>query len=69
MQDNGITLTLTIPSAIHDRLQKIVQQAGYENINDFLLFILQELFPVKVEEMDRIEQNLIEQRLRDLGYM
>jgi hypothetical protein len=64
-----IKLTLTIPSAMHDRLQKIGKQAGYENINDFLLFILQELFPIEVEEMDRIEQNLIEQRLRDLGYM
>jgi len=67
MQDREIKLL--IPSAMHDRLLEVAKKAGYENLNEFLLSILQELFPSAVGEMDRIEQELIEQRLRDLGYM
>ena len=67
MQNKEIKLLL--PAAMHARLQEIAQKAGYEDVNDFLLFILRELFPVNVEEMDRKEQELIEQRLRDLGYL
>jgi Arc/MetJ-type ribon-helix-helix transcriptional regulator len=69
MRDKEVKLTLTIPSAMYERLQEIGQKAGYGNIDDFIQFILQELFPMEVEEMDRIEKAVIEQRLRDLGYM
>ena len=62
-------IKLLVPAAMHARLQEIAQKAGYENLHDFLLAILQELFPAAAEEMDREEQELIEQRLRDLGYM
>jgi hypothetical protein len=62
-------IKLLIPAALHARIQEIAQKSGYENLNDFFLFIMQELFPVEAEEMDRKEQELIEQRLRDLGYM
>jgi hypothetical protein len=69
MRDKEIRLTLTISSAMHDRLQEIGKKAGHQDVNDFLLFILRELFPLNLEEMDRKEQEIIEQRLRDLGYL
>lgn len=62
-------IKLLVSTAMYARLQEIAQKSGYENLHDFLLSILQELFPAAVEEMDRKEQELIEQRLRDLGYI
>ena len=62
-------IKLLVPAEMQARLQEIAQKAGYEDLNDFFLFILQELSPGEVEEMDRKEKDLIEQRLRDLGYM
>lgn len=69
MTSREIELTLSIPASVYARMQEVSQKAGYENINDFLKFILHELFLDDVEQQDQLEKMIIEQKLRDLGYL
>jgi hypothetical protein len=43
------------------------QQFG--NLEQFLVFLMQELMRDDAGQMDRAEQQVIEQRLKDLGYI
>ncbi len=63
------TVHLQIPNDLFQELQKLSQQIGSLEFEDFLLAILQnyveEQNPAKKEE----NQEEIEKRLKDLGYM
>jgi len=63
------TVHLQIPNDLFQELQKLNQQVGSLEFEDFLLAILQnyveEQNPAKKEE----SQEEIEKRLKDLGYM
>jgi hypothetical protein len=41
----------------------------FENLESLLEFVLRELTQDKAESLDRAEQALLEQRLKDLGYI
>jgi hypothetical protein len=41
----------------------------FENLESLLEFVLRELTQDKAESLDQAEQALLEQRLRDLGYI
>ena len=43
--------------------------ARFGSLEDFLVFVLQELLRDEAKEMDQAEQRIIEQRLKDLGYI
>ena len=43
--------------------------ARYGSLEEFLVFVLRELVRDDAAQMDQAEQRLIEQRLRDLGYI
>ena len=47
--------------------QKFAPQ--FENLESLMEFVLRELIGDKGEALDRAEQELLEQRLRDLGYV
>ncbi|HVM94266.1 MAG TPA: hypothetical protein VMT67_15695 [Terriglobales bacterium] len=47
--------------------RKFVPQ--FANLESLLEFVLRELIEDKAEALDRKEQELLEQRLRDLGYV
>jgi len=47
--------------------RKFVPQ--FENLESLVEFVLRELIEDKGEALDRAEQELLEQRLRDLGYV
>ncbi len=42
---------------------------SFSTVEDLLTFVLRDLVRDKASEMDQSEQKLIEQRLRDLGYL
>jgi hypothetical protein len=41
----------------------------FGSLEQFLIFVLQELLGDEAAEMDHAEQRIIEERLRDLGYI
>ena len=41
----------------------------FDNLESFLEFVLRELIQDEGESLDKTEQALLEQRLRDLGYV
>jgi hypothetical protein len=41
----------------------------FGSLDQLLMFVLEELVREDVAKMDRSEERMIEQRLRDLGYM
>lgn len=43
--------------------------ARFGSLEEFLVFVLRELLRDEAAQMDQAEQRLIEQRLRDLGYI
>jgi hypothetical protein len=43
--------------------------ARFGNIEELLIFVLQELLRDQATQMDQAEQRVIEQRLKDLGYI
>ena len=43
--------------------------ARFGSLEQILVFVLQELLRDDAAQMDRAEQRIIEQRLRDLGYI
>ena len=43
--------------------------ARYGNLEQFLTFLLRELLRDDAAKMDEAEQRVIEERLRDLGYL
>lgn len=43
--------------------------ATFSSIEDLLLFILRDLSQDEAARLDQAEQSLVEQRLRDLGYL
>lgn len=44
-------------------------RSRFSSIDDLLIFILQELNDSDVKKLDQAEEQAVEQRLRDLGYI
>jgi hypothetical protein len=62
-------ITLLVPVSMSRRLELARVKAGFPNIADFIVFVLNQIFSEEVEEKDLKEKDLIEKKLRDLGYM
>jgi len=62
-------ITILVPASMSRRLELARASAGFPNIADFITFVLNQIFPEKVEEEDLKEKDLIEKKLRNLGYM
>jgi hypothetical protein len=62
-------ITILVPPSMYDRLQLASGKAGFPSIGDFITFVLHQIFPEEVEESDLREKDLIESKLRDLGYV
>jgi hypothetical protein len=62
-------ISILIPASLFKRLEIARINAGFPSSADFIIFVLQQIFPEEVEEYDLKEKDLIESKLRDLGYM
>jgi hypothetical protein len=60
--------TVSLPDDLCAEAEK--QLAGrFDSIETLLTFLLQEITKTDSNKFDRAEEQIIEQRLRDLGYM
>ena len=59
---------MSLPASLCDAVE---QKFGkrFPSLEQFLTFVLQELVRDDATEMDEAEQKMIEQRLKDLGYL
>jgi hypothetical protein len=62
-------VTIQVSASMYTRLQLASAKAGFPSIGDFITFVLHQIFPEEVEGKDLKEKEMIERKLRDLGYM
>jgi len=60
--------TIRLPVNVCDKAEKR-WGSRFGRVEDLLIFLLQELNRDESEELDHAEEQAIEQRLRDLGYI
>jgi hypothetical protein len=60
--------SLQLPSTLCERAEQRFG-ARFGSVEQLFTFVLQELLRDDAAQMDQSEQRIIEQRLRDLGYM
>ena len=60
--------TITLPEDLCERAEKQFK-GRFENIEALLTFVLQEITKSNASQLDRSEEQMLEQRLRDLGYL
>jgi hypothetical protein len=57
-----------LPAELCERIEKRFGTQG-RNLEQFLIFAMQELLQDDAAQMDEAEKRMIEQRLKDLGYI
>ena len=60
--------TVELPEELCARLEKEFGKP-FATFEDLLVYVMQKLTQKQAAQMDEAEQKILEQRLRDLGYM
>ena len=58
-----------LPSHLCEAAEKLLKQSPFATLEELLAFVLKELTARDATPLDQQERGLIEQRLRDLGYL
>ena len=59
---------IRLPAELCNDAEKLFA-ARFSSVEELLVFVLQELLRDQATQMDQAEQRVIEQRLKDLGYI
>ena len=60
---------LRLPEELCQKIEEQIQGSQFATLEEFLTFLLREVASRNSSKLDEQEQQAIEQRLRDLGYM
>lgn len=60
---------LRLPAELCAALEKRIQGTKFRSLEDFLTYVLRELTSSGSEQAEEQERKVIEQRLRELGYL
>jgi hypothetical protein len=60
---------LRLPADLCEAAEKLIKGTKFTSVEDFLTFILREVTSRSSVQSDEQERKVIEQRLRDLGYL
>lgn len=60
---------LRLPSELCEKVERQIQGSQFATLEEFLTFLLREVASRDSSRLDEQERQVIEQRLRDLGYM
>ena len=66
------TKKVEIPLDIYSSVEKRVQGVGFDSVQDYIIFVLQEVISIEEEEplsLTPEDEAAIKSKLRDLGYM
>lgn len=65
---SGDMRDLRLPTQLCDQAERRFG-ARFASVDELLVFVLRELLRDEAAQMDQAEQSVIEQRLKDLGYI
>jgi Arc/MetJ-type ribon-helix-helix transcriptional regulator len=69
-KDNKVTIK--IPRPLYNHLKLLIEDSGFNSVNDFIVYILRDIASnTKIETEDQLSKEEIEtikERLRNLGY-
>jgi hypothetical protein len=65
---SGEKRAVELPKELCARLEKTFGKP-FASFEDLLVYVMQKLTQEQASQMDEAEQKILEQRLRDLGYM
>ncbi|MBI3475473.1 MAG: hypothetical protein HY010_07055 [Acidobacteria bacterium] len=67
--DTNSQRDIRLPAKLLEAAERLIQGTRFKSAEEFLSFVLQELTSVDSAPSDERERKLIEERLRDLGYL
>ncbi len=66
-------VTIKIPRPLYNNLKILIEDSGFNSVNDFIVYVLRDIASVTKTEADRQlpaeEIDTIKERLRNLGYL
>ena len=69
-KDNKVTIK--IPRPLYNHLKLLIEDSGFNSVNDFIVYILRDIASnTKMEKEDQLSKEEIEtikERLKNLGY-
>jgi Arc/MetJ-type ribon-helix-helix transcriptional regulator len=60
---------LRLPEHLCEAVEKLIKDTRFKTVEEFLSFVLQELTSCNSAQSEAEERKVIEERLRDLGYL
>jgi hypothetical protein len=60
---------VSLPAHLCEAVENLIQGTKFSTIEEFLTFVLRELTAQRGAQADERERKVIEDRLRDLGYL
>jgi len=72
MAEEKVKLTIEIPRKLHSEIIEKAKEAGFDDINEFILFVLEQLVSTEITTesvFTEEEEEKVKERLRALGYI
>ena len=60
---------IRLPAHLYDAAERLIKGTRFASVEEFLVFVLQELTSRDSTKFEEQERKVIEARLRDLGYL
>ncbi|MEM3781611.1 MAG: ribbon-helix-helix domain-containing protein [Candidatus Micrarchaeaceae archaeon] len=60
--------TITIPSPLFERIQKLISNTGFSSVSDYVTYVLRETI-ADIGSKDKSKNSEIADKLRALGYL
>ena len=60
---------IRVPAHLYDAAERLIKGTRFQTVDEFLVFVLQELTSRDSTKFEEQERKVIEARLRDLGYL
>lgn len=72
LSEEEIVVKISIPKALYEKIIKEAEDAGFKNIEEFIIYVLEQLIEtsgVEGEVMSKEDEEKVKERLRALGYI
>lgn len=72
MDSKNNKVTIKIPRQLYNRLQKIVEDSGFNSVTDFTVYVLRDLASSTSSDNEQLTEKeiaTIRKRLKSLGYL
>ena len=60
---------IRLPAHLYDAAERLIKGTRFQTVDEFLVFVLKELTSRDSTKFEEHEREVIEARLRDLGYL